>query len=569
MNAIGKTILFLLLAFATFAQQSHAHFVFVYGEDGKVKIVFGESTDPDQAQFLGGLSSMKAYTIIDGEKKEVQFEKVVEGDDGWFEASQDGVGSLLNVTCPYGVFGRGDKSMYLDYSAKFVRFPLDSESAKPSKDLKLDLVPSFENGQLKVITHFKGMPLNDAEVKLELIEYSSFETTTDDTGAAVLAAPTRYVVRAKHTVAEAGEIDGKSFSEKRYYCTMVLDLGGEAAKGSSAATAKPAGHSNDSVTLKELDRGYEDFPHGMTSFGATVLNGKIYVTGGKAGRAHHYARSYQNGEIWCLDLADKQWETVGDTLGLQGLAIVAHDGKIIRIGGLEARNEEGEEHALQSLADVKAFDPETKKWSTLPSLPHGRSSFDACVHDNKIFVAGGWTMAIGEESEWAEDMLVLDLSSEKPEWQSIEVPFMTRAVAVRAFANKIFVLGGIEDGGGPTEAVHVFDFENEEWSSGPDIPCESGMKAFGCSAATVSGHLLVSTYDGGIYRLSDDKSDWEIVHQLESGRFFHQMLPAGKSSFAIVGGAHMKNGSQTEIAVFEVSPAKSADEAKVSVNSKR
>jgi N-acetylneuraminic acid mutarotase len=308
---------------------------------------------------------------------------------------------------------------------------------------------------------------------------------------------------------------------------------------------------------------------GMTSFGATVLNGKIYVTGGKAGRAHHYARSYQNGEIWCLDLQGNQWETVGETLGLQGLAIVAHDGKIIRIGGLEARNEEGEEHALQSLADVKAFDPDTKKWSTLPSLPHGRSSFDACVHDNKVFVSGGWTMAIGEEPEWAEGMLVLDLSSEKPQWQSIETPFMTRAVAVRAFDNKIFVLGGIEDGGGPTEAVHVYDFENKEWTAGPNIPCEGGMKAFGCSAATVSGHLLVSTYDGGIYRLSDDHAAWEKVHQLDSGRFFHQMLPAGESSFAIVGGAHMKNGSQTEIVVFEVNTTNATEDATASLTTRK
>ena len=550
-KAISLTILILL---SVLARPADAHFLFVYGDDGKVKIVFGEGTDPDQAKFLDGLKSMKAFTFAGDEKQQIEFEKIVEGDDGWFEKPLDKVGSVVNVACPYGVFSRGEKSMYLDYSAKYVRFPINNAAAiKPSSDLMLDMTPTFENGQLKVVVNFKGMPLTDADVSLTRMEYDAAETKTDETGSAVLDAHTRYIVRAKHIIDEAGEADGKSFSEKRYYCTMVLDLGSEAAPAKiAAADEQPAAKSDNRFTIEPIDRGYEAFPRGMTSFGATVLDGKIYVTGGKSGRAHHYARSYQNGEIWALDLAGKQWETVGNTLGLQGLALAAHDGKIIRIGGLEARNEEGEEHLLQSLSDVKSFDPETKKWTTLPSLPHGRSSIDACVHNDKIYVAGGWTLAIGAESVWATDMLVLDMSATEPAWKSIAAPFEVRAVSVNAYDNKIFVMGGIEDAGGPTDAVHIFDLENEEWTDGPDIPCEGGLKAFGCSAAVVVGQLFVSTYDGGIYRLQEDLSAWEKDYQLQQGRFFHQMLPAGDSSFMIIGGAHMKSGAQTDIEVLEV-----------------
>ena len=564
MKAIKQTtIAFVILcSHLLFGSAASAHFIFVYGEDGKIKVVFGESTDPDQAKFLGGLSSMKAFTYVDGQKKTVAFEKITEGDDGWFQAEASDVGSVVDVACPYGVFGRGDKTMFLDYSAKFVRYSPGSLSKTPSKDLSLDLIPEFENGQLKVSVFFKGMPLGNAEVKLELMEYESFTTATDDTGVATLAANTRYVVRAKHTEAVAGEIDGKKFSEKQFYCTMVLDLGAESTVGESGSSVADTGQpSGTGVTLQRVDRGYQEFPRGMTSFGATVLEGKIYVAGGKSGRAHRYARSYQNNDVYCLDLSGKQWSTAGDTLGLQGLAIVAHGGKIIRIGGLEVRNEEGEEHQLRSIAAVKSFDPETKKWTTLPSLPQGRSSFDACVHDNRIFVVGGWTMELGEEPEWAEDMLVLDLSSENARWQSIEAPFMTRALAVRAFDNRIFAIGGIEAAGGPAEYVHVYDVESGQWESGPDLPCNEGMKGFGCSAVAVGGHFFVSTYDGGIYCLSDDQSSWEKVHQLEMGRFFHQMLPAGPKSFAIVGGSHMKHGNQNEVIVLSVSEV---DETKVS-----
>ena len=329
----------------------------------------------------------------------------------------------------------------------------------------------------------------------------------------------------------------------------VISVVAQQAGSDSKPAQTPIQTSN--VQLEKVDRGYADFPRGMTSFGATVLDGKVFVAGGKSGRAHHYARSYQNREIFSLDQKGKEWTTAGETLGLQGLALVAHEGKIIRVGGLEARNEEGEEHELRSIAAVKSYDPESKKWSKLPSMPHGRSSLDACVHKNKIYVVGGWTLSIDEDQEWASDMLVLDLAAEKPEWESIKAPFETRALAARAFKDKLFVIGGI-DGKGPTKKVHVFDIAENSWSEGPKVPCEGNLKAFGCSAVSVAGHLLVSTYDGGIYRLNAQQSGWEKVHQLESGRFFHQMVPAGDSCFALVGGSHMKHGSRKEVEVYAV-----------------
>jgi len=291
--------------------------------------------------------------------------------------------------------------MFLDYSGKYVRYSGDSLPRKPADDLSLDMIPSFENGQLKVDVYFKGMPLAGAEVSLIRIDASSFKTNSGDTGTAVLTPSVRYLVRAKHVLSESGEVDGKKYSEKRYYCTMVLDLGGDLSDSEVPATEKVVEENTSSVKLESVDAQIEDFPRGMTSFGATVIDNKLFVTGGKSGRAHSYARSYQNRDVYCLDFESKKWETVGETLGLQGLAVVSHGGQVVRIGGLEARNEEGEEHELRSLADVKAFNPETKKWTKWPSLPQGRSSFDACVHQDKVYVVGGWTMAIGSHSKTA------------------------------------------------------------------------------------------------------------------------------------------------------------------------
>jgi len=130
------------------------------------------------------------------------------------------------------------------------------------------------------------------------------------------------------------------------------------------------------VKLTSVETDLDEFPKGMTSFGATVVGNQIFVIGGKSGKAHSYAKSYQNRDVFALatDGSNNQWQTISQNHGLQGLSIVGHDEKVYRIGGLEARNKEGEEHDLHSVADFKQFDPKTKTWTGLPSLPQGRSS---------------------------------------------------------------------------------------------------------------------------------------------------------------------------------------------------
>ena len=495
-----------LIVGLTFCQIANAHFLFAYSDDGKIKVVFGEGLEPDQAQFLSGLKDMKSFTTVDGTAKEIALKKVTQDDDGWFEIAEDSVGDNVDISCPYGVFSRGDKSMYLDYSAKYARLTDDSPSLKPSKELTLDLVPEFDAGKLKLTTYFKGLPLSHAEVKLMRVETDSLETETDETGTVLLKPAARYLVRAKHVVEESGEVDGKKFSQRNYYCTLVLDYGDQPKTEKDSAASAPAKKPNASISLKKVEAKLPDFPRGITSFGAAVVDDNIYVIGGKSGKAHSYATAYQNRDVFRLNLTgDKnEWKSVSDNLGLQGLAIVGHEGKIYRIGGLEARNKEGEEHDLHSIAEFLEFNPADKTWKEMPSLPEGRSSFDACVADGKVFVVGGWTMDGEEESVWAEDMLVFDLTKPDGQWQRIEAPFTTRALAVRQHGKKLIVVGGIENGGGPTSSVHFFDLASEQWSEGPEVPTESGMKAFGCSAVEVAGEFLVSTYDGSVFCLSDD-----------------------------------------------------------------
>jgi hypothetical protein len=541
----------------TLASPAQAHFIWVYPADGMVKLVFGEGLEPDEAQFLAGLSAMEAYSVVEDQSVEIKFEKKIVGDQGWFELPTTNATAAIDVTCPYGVFGRGDKSMFLDYSAKYVALS-SHQPTRPSGKLNLDLVPRMKEGNLVVQAFFRGKPASEIEIQTTRLESEQITQTTNEDGSVVLAPASRYVVRGKHVVVESGEADGKQFTERRYYCTLVVDTGSVAAVSTDEVTKK--GESTmvqgelASYRLKPVEAGLAQFPRGMTSFGATVLGDCIYVIGGKSGRAHSYAKSYQNRDVFCLDVtkAGADWQLVSDNLGLQGLAIVSHGGKVYRIGGLEAKNKEGEEHDLHSVADFVEFDPQSKTWRELPALPAGRSSHDACVIGDRIYVAGGWAMDGEQDTVWATDMLTYDLAAPQAKWVSIETPFMTRALAVEALGDKLFAIGGMKQAGGPTNEVHVYDTKSGEWSTGPEVPTEGELRSFGCAALSQAGHLVVSTYDGGVFRLSDDLKSWDKIHDLENGRFFHHMVPVNKSQFALIGGSHMENGSHYDVEVYEI-----------------
>lgn len=294
-------------------------------------------------------------------------------------------------------------------------------------------------------------------------------------------------------------------------------------------------------------------PDAVTSFGAAVVGDTLYVYGGHTGGAHAYSHDKQAKTLLCLNLnAPKSWSDSGEGPGLQGLALVAHGGKLYRLGGFTAKNAAGEEHNLWSQDEVASYDPSTQSWKSLPPLPEPRSSFDAAVLGDKIYVIGGWQLRGEEESIWHKTAYELDLSAASPEWKAIaEAPFQRRALSVAAHDGKIYAIGGMQQEGGITTRVDVYDPTSGTWSVAPKLHGK-GMDGFGSSAFAVGGRLYVSTLGGTLQRLAADGRAWEIVQELEPGRFFHRMLPWRNDRLLLIGGANMSIGKFDDIEVIEV-----------------
>src|SRR5688500_5501399 len=90
-------------------------------------------------------------------------------------------------------------------------------------------------------------------------------------------------------------------------------------------------------------RGYPPVPRAVSSFGAAVSDGWLYVYGGHCARTHQYSTEAVVGTFHRLKLSNpKAWEELPGGPPLQGLALVAHGGKIYRVGGMQPRNKPGE-----------------------------------------------------------------------------------------------------------------------------------------------------------------------------------------------------------------------------------
>jgi len=203
---------------------------------------------------------------------------------------------------------------------------------------------------------------------------------------------------------------------------------------------------------------------------------------------------------------------------------------------------------------VAVYDPKTKKWQEIAPLPEPRSSFDAAVLGDAIYVVGGWKLQGEGENHWHKTAWKLDLSKDQPKWSPLpNPPFQRRALAVAAYDGKIYAVGGMQKEGGPTTRVDVFDPETQKWSKAGHLQGDP-MTGFGSSAFATGGQLYVSTIKGNLQRLADDGKTWEIVQETPTARFFHRMLPLDDERLLMVGGANMGIGKFEELEVLKVGP---------------
>lgn len=538
-----------VLVAATAAATANAHFIYIIPPEpggSQVQVVFGEGAEADENNEM--LKYLDGIELKNGSEDQTVSLKPGEG----ALVGEGGDTRVFSTSKTFGIMSRGGPAFLLEYYAKGGPMA-DQWSWQRESGLRLDVTPELtDNGDIELLVTFDGKPAAGVEVVYDTANDAD-AVDTNDKGIVVLKNPAAGLVsvRAKHVDETAGEYEGKPYESVKHYSTCVFRVEG--------ATSEEA------VVVRGTATNYPELPREITSFGAALLDRTVYVYGGHTGSAHSYSMQEQANELWSLDLDQPEagWVTRIEGPHLQGNALVAVDGKVVLIGGFTAMNAEEEDHDLHSQSNVRAFDPKTGKWSDLPSLPEPRSSFDAVVLNDTIYVAGGWSMQGEEDSVWHQTAWKLDLAADEPVWQSLApVPFQRRALALAAHNGKVYVLGGMSMSDGPTTNVTIYDPASDSWAEGPKLRGVT-MNGFGCAAFATGGRLYATTFDGKVQRLSVDGAAWDVVGKMPKKRFFHRLIPASDSELLIFGGGDMAVGKYPDVDRLEIVDEPTAATAKV------
>ncbi|MFT7668146.1 MAG: hypothetical protein ACI8X5_000833 [Planctomycetota bacterium] len=318
----------------------------------------------------------------------------------------------------------------------------------------------------------------------------------------------------------------KHFSFPRLLGATVLAtvvLGAVSAQSESAA--QPADLPTSAVSPVGL------LPQAVTSFGATVEAGWLYVLGGFFGTPHEYDNEGQSRSFARMNLVDGSWEALPSAGAMQSVALVSDSEMLYRVGGMVVHNASGEEQRLESVAKFGQFDPLSGEWTELPPLPSARSSHMAAVLDGSVWVVGGWQLHPEEDAAWQDTILRFDLDDAEGEWEAIPAPFRRRALGVCTAAGRVIAVGGMSEDG-ITNEVDVFEPSTGTWSKGPKYP----GSAFGLSATSVGNMVYASGGDGTLFRWLVGEDEWHLVTSLIFPRFFHQLVPSSDRELLAIGG---------------------------------
>jgi N-acetylneuraminic acid mutarotase len=110
-----------------------------------------------------------------------------------------------------------------------------------------------------------------------------------------------------------------------------------------------------------------------------AVNGKIYVIGGQTTESSEPAKAGFVNTVYEYDPASGKWTARAPMPTMRGGGVAAVvDGRIYVAGG---RPPGGHDFAV--------YDPTADKWTTLANLPTQRNHLAAGAHDGKVYVFGG------------------------------------------------------------------------------------------------------------------------------------------------------------------------------------
>jgi N-acetylneuraminic acid mutarotase len=209
-----------------------------------------------------------------------------------------------------------------------------------------------------------------------------------------------------------------------------------------------------------------------SEFQAAAVNGKIYVIGG--GRADTRDGkpfdSYTNGDTDEYDPATDSWRArTPMPEGGTHNSIAVLDGKIYIAGGFAGR-----QHTLPT-ASLQSYDPATDTWRKLASLSSPRASISLTALNGKIHAFGGRLM--GEKASLATHD-VYDPKADT--WtRATPMPSSRDHAGIWVVDGKVYLFGGRTGDSDSSVALNeIYDPKTDKWSTAAPMPTGRSSGAY-------------------------------------------------------------------------------------------
>ncbi|MFC1582421.1 Kelch repeat-containing protein, partial [Planctomycetota bacterium] len=215
-------------------------------------------------------------------------------------------------------------------------------------------------------------------------------------------------------------------------------------------------------------------PVQLSEMGCAVYNGKIYVFGGRV-------PPIQDTTTACrvYDPAADAWSSRAPMVNKRsGVAVALAGGKMYVMGGYT------QDSPLYSPANEE-YDPEADTWTARANMPNPRADVAGAAVGGKVYVVGG---RIG--NTYYTYCQRYDPATNT--WANMAAMPKNRATAVTAVGNRLFAVGGTDD----NYLAHVqeYDIPTNAWTSRTPLP--SGRQA--PAVTTLGGKIYTA---GGYYYL--------------------------------------------------------------------
>ena len=239
-----------------------------------------------------------------------------------------------------------------------------------------------------------------------------------------------------------------------------------------------------------------DMPTVRSSAKVAVVNGKIYVLGGRVGKDNQAGNLKVLQVVEMYDPETDTWVRKQDMSRHRmayGIGVVA--GKIYAIGGTVAI----QPGAPWRVDLVEVYDPATDTWSKRADMPTRRRAVKAAVIQDTLYAIGGdgWP----PDGQGGPALATIEAYHPKTNrWRKKpDMPNLRWIFSTVVVADKIYLIGGtdLQAGDRRPAPVEVYDPATERWRLLPAMP-------------TIRRPFGVAAVNGKIYVFGGDDKDLEL-----------------------------------------------------------